>query len=183
MNRLKFLSVVLFTAILAGMFVVAYGDDDTKKDPAAEGTKAGVETCDCVSSVQGPDLSNLPNPPSSPTPPEGFNLQELFALDLEDMEVFLALPADVQAYLMNPEVIAWLVAVGNAIESAYEVWFMALGGCTAQVASKYEEFYSFDYDAFDEEIGFFSCFNFKNTEFQQTFLAAAMVCADEFPSF
>ena len=60
---------------------------------------------------------------------------------------------------------------------------MALGGCTASVAAKYEEYYSFSYDDFDPAVGFFSCFDFKDTEFAKGFVSTAMVCADEFPSF
>ena len=49
MFRFKYLSVVLFAAILAGV-VVACSDDDDKIDYKAEGVKAGKEICDCMSS-------------------------------------------------------------------------------------------------------------------------------------
>ena len=150
MNKLKFLSVVLFFATLA-VFVGAC-KEDPKKDPEVEGTKAGQETCNCVETVEGP---NLPNPPAGVNPLEP---------DLTD-----------------PATLAWL----GAVENAYNAYFGELGGCTAQVASRYEEFYSFDYEAYDptSPLGFFSCFNFKDTKFQAAFMAAAGVCADAFPSF
>ena len=49
MNRLKYLSVVLFAAILAGVVFVACNDDDPS--PADEGRKAANEMCGCVTKV------------------------------------------------------------------------------------------------------------------------------------
>ena len=46
MFKFKYLSVVLFVAMLA-VVVVACSDD--KDDPKAEGIKAGSEICDCMS--------------------------------------------------------------------------------------------------------------------------------------
>ena len=55
MNRLKYLSVFLFAAILAGV-VISCKDD--KEDPSAEGQEAGVAMCACVNSFTPPtDLS------------------------------------------------------------------------------------------------------------------------------
>ena len=62
MYRKKFLSVVLFAAMLAVVFVVACKDKD-KDDPGAEGKDAAKAMCDCVSSY---------TPPSDPTDFEAF---------------------------------------------------------------------------------------------------------------
>ena len=53
MNKFKYLSVVLFTALLAGVVFGCSKND--KDDPAAEGKKAGTEMCDCVSSYPAPE--------------------------------------------------------------------------------------------------------------------------------
>jgi hypothetical protein len=62
MCKFKYLSVILFAAVLAGVFVVSCKDKDP--DPKEEGIKAGTEMCGCVSSIDEPMI---------PYPPEGFN--------------------------------------------------------------------------------------------------------------
>ena len=60
MFKFKYLSVVLFAAMLAGGVFVACNDKDDDPDPKkaearAEGVKAGTEMCDCVASYPAPD--------------------------------------------------------------------------------------------------------------------------------
>ena len=62
MNKVKYLSVVLFAAILAGV-LISCGDNGDKENPAAEGQEAGVAMCDCVASY---------TPPADPTDIEAF---------------------------------------------------------------------------------------------------------------
>ena len=56
MNRLKYLSVVILIALLAGVFVAC--KKDKTPDPLAEGKKAGEELCVCLS---GYDLTSIEN--------------------------------------------------------------------------------------------------------------------------
>jgi hypothetical protein len=53
MNRLKYLSVVLFAAILAVVVITACNKDKT--DAAAEGKEAGEAMCGCVSGYTAPN--------------------------------------------------------------------------------------------------------------------------------
>jgi len=53
MNRFKYLSVVLFSAALAGVVFVSC-NKDKDPDPAADGKKAGGEMCSCVSKIEMP---------------------------------------------------------------------------------------------------------------------------------
>ena len=56
MFKFKYLSAVLFAAILAGILVVvSCNNKDDDPDPRAEGLKAGTEMCDCVASYDAPD--------------------------------------------------------------------------------------------------------------------------------
>ena len=58
MNKVKYLSVVLFAAILAGV-LISCGDNGDKDDPIAEAKAAGVEAgelmCACVASYEEPN--------------------------------------------------------------------------------------------------------------------------------
>lgn len=56
MSKFKNVSVVLFAAVLAG--VVISCKDEEKPDLKAEGVKAGIEMCDCVSGFEAPDPVN-----------------------------------------------------------------------------------------------------------------------------
>ena len=52
MNRFKYLSVVLFSAVLAGVAFVSCNKNEP--DPAADGKKAGEEMCSCTSGITEP---------------------------------------------------------------------------------------------------------------------------------
>ena len=145
MNRLKYLSVVLFVAILAGVIIACNKDD--KPNPEVEGKNAGNAMCNCVSSIDEPVV---------PHPPEGVNPLEP---NFED-----------------PATLEYLAAV----QAVYEAYFAELGSCAGEVAGKYQKYFIFTYDNYDEEQGFFSVFDFKDEEFQKGFLEAAGVCAAAF---
>ena len=144
MSKFKYLSVALFVAILAGVFVVACNKEDDL-DPNAEGITAGSEMCGCVSSVAEPVI---------PNPPEGVN-----PLDYTD-------PATIEYFA--------------AVQAVYEAYFAELGNCAGMVAGKYQEYFLFNIGNYDEEIGLFSAFDFKNEDFKTGFLGATQACADAF---
>jgi hypothetical protein len=62
MFRFKYLSVVLFAAIVA-VVVVSCKDND-KEDPKAEGIKAGNEMCDCVGGYTAPNFADYIDDPA-----------------------------------------------------------------------------------------------------------------------
>ena len=173
MNRVKYLSVALFSALLTGFVVVAC-NNEKEADPAAEGEKAGEEMCACVASIAEPVL---PNPPSSPLPPEGVDIQEIFGLDLTDPEVIAGLEPDVLAYLMDPVIQAYFAAV----QAVYEAYFTELGNCAGAVAAKYQKYFGMDMSKYDEDNpDLFSVFEFHDKNFETEFLKAAGVCAAAF---
>ena len=59
MNRFKYLSAVLFVALMAAVVVISCKDDNKEPDPAVEaraaGKEAGEKMCACVSNYQAPD--------------------------------------------------------------------------------------------------------------------------------
>ena len=160
MNRLKYLSVVLFAVLAAVVVIVACSKDKT--DTEAEGRKAGMEMCGCATGVKQPVL---PNHPASPLPPEGFNPQNP---DLTD-------PATL-AYLSDPAIIAYFAAV----KEAYDKYQTDLFTCVFGVAGRYEKYFAFVYnpETFDGNI--FSAFDFKDEGFQKGFLEEAQKCANIF---
>ena len=85
MNRFKYLSVVLFAAMLAGVVVSCKNNEP---DPVVEGKNAGTEMCGCVASFAEPNVEV----------PAGVNPLEP---DLEDpvtLEYFAAVDAAYSAY-------------------------------------------------------------------------------------
>ena len=146
MSKFKYLSVVLFIAILAGVVVVACSKDDDP-DPKVEGAKAGSEMCGCVSSIAEPVI---------PNPPEGVNPLDPDYTDPATLQYF----AEVQA--------------------VYEAYFAELGNCAGQVAGKYQKYFLFNIGSYDEEVGLFSAFDFKDKEFETGFLGATQACAAAF---
>jgi len=139
MNKFKYLSVVLFTAVLAGVVIVSCKKDDDD-NPGEEGKKAGTEMCDCVSDIE------------EPNPPVDFDPQN--------------------PDFTNPEVLAYFAAL--------EAYFGELPGCAGTVAGPYQKYFIFSYESYDEEIGLFSAFKFKDKAFEKGFLEATKVCADAF---
>ena len=162
MNKFKYLLGVLCAAILAGVVIVACNSKDDDPDPAEEGKKAGTEMCGCVSDIPEP---SLPEHPSSPLPPEGFDPQNP---DLTD-------PATL-AYLSDSTITAYF----KAIEDAYNNYFGQLGSCAGVVANKYQKYFLFNIGNYDVEGGLFSAFDFKDEDFKNGFLETSMVCAASF---
>jgi hypothetical protein len=174
MFRNKFLSVVLFAAVAAGV-VISCNDDD--KDHKAEGKKAGKEMCDCVASYEAP---TMPNHPASPSPPAGLNLQELLGLDLQNPEVLAGLEPEVLAYLMNPAIQQYLGALGQ-FAADFETYAMKLGACPG-VLAKYQQYVSFIYENYDPTATepLYSVFVFKNNDFAQGFKEGTSDCMETF---
>ena len=67
MNKLKYLSVVFFAALWAGVFIFSCKND--KDDPATtakeEGIKAGEAMCACVASYEAPDPATWTGTPEA----------------------------------------------------------------------------------------------------------------------
>lgn len=87
MNRFKYLSVVLFSALLAGVVIGCSKDNDP--NPETEGKNAGAEMCNCVGSVAEP----VP-----PMPPAGVNPMEPDFTDLATQQYFAAVQAVYEEY-------------------------------------------------------------------------------------
>jgi len=94
--------------------------------------------------------------PEIPNPPAGVNPLDPDLTDLATLE-----------YLAG-------------VQAIYEDYFTELGNCAGSVAGKYQEYFVFNVNNYDEEIGLFSAFDFKNEEFKTGFLGATQVCADAF---
>ena len=136
MCRKKFLSVVLFSALTAGIICVACKDD--KPDPEADGKKAGTEMCACVTDIAAPVI---------PNPPQGVNPLDP---DLTDPTTLQWL-GEVQAVYE-----AYFAALGNCaglVASKYQKYFVF------SIASYNPEiglFSAFDFKDKDFEKGFLS---------------------------
>ena len=176
MNKMKYFSVVLFAALMAGVFVVACGDDK-KVNPEDEGIKAGVEMCDCVNSYEAP---TMPNHPASPLPPEGVNMQEILGLDLTDPEVFAGLEPDVQAYLMNPAIQEYLGALGQ-FSADFKDYAGDLYQCLGVVAP-YQKYVEANPDAYNPAAAepLYSIFTFKDADFGKGFKSGTASCMQTF---
>ena len=116
MNRFKYLSVLLFSVVLAVVIVVSCSKD-SNPNAEDEGKNAGIEMCNCVSTIDAPAI---------PMPPAGFNPQNP---DMED-------PATLQ-YL----------ALVQAIYEAYFAELGSCAGGVANKYQKYFVFSIANYDA------------------------------------
>ena len=94
--------------------------------------------------------------PIIPNPPAGFNPLEPDYTD----------PATLEYYA--------------ALQAVYEAYFAELGNCAGEVAGKYQEYFLFNIGNYDEEIGLFSAFDFKDKGFETGFLGATQACAEAF---
>jgi len=94
--------------------------------------------------------------PVVPNPPEGVN------------------PLDPD--FTDPATLEYLASV----QAVYEAYFAELGNCAGGVAGKYQTYFLFNIGNYDEEIGLFSAFDFKDKDFETGFLGATQACANAF---
>ena len=172
MSRIKFFSVVLIATFMMGVLVVACGDDEKVK-PEDEGRKAGEAMCNCVSSYIAP---TMPNHPASPLPPAGVNMQELLGLDLTDAEVFAGLDPEVQVYLMDPAIQAYLGDIGK-FYADFEAYAGELYQCLGTVAP-YQKYVETNTDAYNPDAAepLYSIFTFKDADFEKGFKSGTASC-------
>ena len=100
-------------------------------------------------------VSSVPEP-VIPTPPAGVNPLNPDFTDPATLEYFAA------------------------IQAVYEAYFAELGNCAGGVAGKYQKYVIFNIGNYDEEIGLFSAFDFKDEDFKAGFLEATQECAEAF---
>ena len=135
MNRLKYLSVVLFLALLAGVVVACNNNNDP--DPEDEGRKAGTEMCGCVSSIAEPVY---PNPPAS------FNPENPDYTDPETLAYFATVQAVLEAYFGE------LANCAGNVANKYQKYFVFnISNYTAEEGL----FSAFDFQDEDFQKGFF----------------------------
>ncbi|MCL2097624.1 MAG: hypothetical protein FWH23_02545 [Bacteroidales bacterium] len=79
--------------------------------------------------------------------------------------------------LEDPDVLEYLAKVEAYYEDVLS-YLANLGECATLVAAKYQKYFIFDYDKYEGDL--FDVFEFKDEEFQQGFLEAAMICAEGF---
>ena len=176
MSRIRCFLVVLFAAFMAGVFVVACSNDE-KVNPEEEGKKAGEEMCGCVNSYIAP---TMPNHPASPLPPTGVNMQELLGLDLTDPEVFASLDPDVQVYLMDPTIQAYLGDLGK-FYGDFEAYAGDLYQCLG-VLPPYQKYVETNPDLYNSEVAepLYSIFTFKDADFEKGFKIGTASCMQTF---
>ena len=172
MFKIKYLSVVLFAAMLAGVVFVACKDDD-KTDPKAEGIKAGTEMCAMVASYTAPVQ---PQHPASPLPPENFNPY----LDYTDPTVLATLDGATIAYISDPAIQAYFGAL-LAFQEEFTVYAGQLYECLG-VIGQYQEYATANADNYNPEAAdpLLSVFTFKNDDFKEGFKEGVQGCSDSF---
>ena len=173
MFRFKYLSVVLFVAILAGIIIVSCNNNDDDPDPKAEGIKAGNEMCGCVANYDAPVQ---PQHPASPLPPAGFDPY----LDYTDPDVIASLDEETLAYLMNPAIIAYFQELA-AFAGAFEAYAGELYQCLG-VIQAYQEYATANANNYDPEAAdpLLSVFTFTNDDFKEGFKEGVQSCSDAF---
>ena len=78
--------------------------------------------------------------------------------------------------LTDPATLQYLATV----QAIYEAYFADLGNCAGGVAGKYQKYFIFNIGNYNEEIGLFSAFEFKDKDFEAGFLQATQACAEAF---
>ena len=171
MFKFKYLSAVLFVAVLAGVVFVACSskDDDLK----AEGTKAGNEMCDCVARHDAPEQ---PQHPASPLPPANFDPR----LDYTNPAVLATLDDETIAYISDPAIQAYFGALA-AFQAEFTTYAGKLYECLGVIAL-YQEYATASADNYDPEAAdpLLSVFTFKNDDFKEGFTEGVKSCADSF---
>ena len=109
MNRFKYLSVMLFSALLAGVVIVSCKDKESDPDPELEGKNAGTEMCSCVSTIDKPDI---------PMPPAGVNPQEPDMEDPATLQYLAQVQAVYEAYF------AELGSCAGGVANKYQKYFV-----------------------------------------------------------
>ena len=173
MSKFKYLLVVLFAAILAGVVFVACSKDDDKTDPRAEGLKAGTEMCACVASYTAPIQ---PQHPASPLPPASFNPY----LDYTDPAVLATLDGETIAYISDPAIQAYFGALAT-FQEEFTVYAGKLYECLG-VIGQYQEYATANAENYNPEAAdpLLSVFTFKNDDFKEGFKEGVKSCADSF---
>jgi len=159
MSKIKYLSVVFFTAMLAGIVFVSCKDDD-KADPRAEGLKAGTAMCAEVAKHTAPTYPTT-------TPPANFDPR----LDYTDVAVLANLDAETLAYLAE-------LADFNV---KFEEYTTKLSGALGLIAP-YQEYVTAATGAYDPEATdrLLTAFEFFNDDFKAGFKDGVNSCASTF---
>ena len=172
MFKIKYLSVVFYTAILAVVFIVACNDDD-KVDPKAEGLKAGTDMCACVASYTAPVQ---PQHPASPLPPASFNPY----LDYTDPAVLATLDEATIVYISDTAIQAYFGAI-TTFQEEFTAYAAQLYECLG-VIGQYQEYATANAENYNPEAAdpLLSVFTFKNDDFKEGFKEGVKSCADSF---
>ena len=178
MSRIKYFLAVMIAAFAAGVFFLACSSDEKEK-PEDEGKKAGEAMCACVSSYVAPTMPILP---TSPLPPAGISMQEILALDLTNPEVLAGLDPDVMNYLMDPAIMAYLIALGK-FQSDFEAYAGELYQCLGTLAP-YQKYVEANPNAYNPAAAepLYSIFTFKDADFEKGFKSGTASCMQTFTS-
>ena len=173
MFKLKYLSVTLFVAILAGVVFVSCSDGKDA-DPRAEGLKAGREMCAEAARYDAP---SLPQHPESPRPPASFDPN----LDYSNPDVVDNMELDAYIYFMNPAIQNYYTELAD-FQAAFNTYAMNLSNAMGVIApyEKYVVPSTYDPTATTDKL--LTAFEFLNDDFKEGFKEGVGSCADAFES-